>query len=97
MTSQRVERTCIRTGGYGRFRGEWVKRRLLAPTLARKFDISHWFPCGADGRADVWSRDCQNFSDGKFFLGMGGVRVELRYYQFLKFHAVIKKLLLDED
>ena len=23
--SQRVERTWIRTGGYGRFRGEWVK------------------------------------------------------------------------
>ena len=25
MTSQRVERTWIRTCGYGRFRGEWVK------------------------------------------------------------------------
>ena len=25
MMSQRVERTWIRTGGYGRFRGEWVK------------------------------------------------------------------------
>ena len=25
MTSQRVERTWIRTDGYGRFRGEWVK------------------------------------------------------------------------
>ena len=25
MTSRRVERTWIRTGGYGRFRGEWVK------------------------------------------------------------------------
>ena len=24
MTSQRVERTWIRTGGYRRFRGEWV-------------------------------------------------------------------------
>ena len=24
MTSQRVERTWIRTGGYGRFRGEWI-------------------------------------------------------------------------
>ena len=24
MTSQRVERNWIRTGGYGRFRGEWV-------------------------------------------------------------------------
>ena len=28
-----------------------VKHRLQAPTLARKFDISHWIPCGADGRA----------------------------------------------
>ena len=27
MTSQRVERTWIGTGGYGRFRGEWVKLR----------------------------------------------------------------------
>ena len=27
MTSQWVERTWIRTGGYGRFRGEWVKTR----------------------------------------------------------------------
>ena len=26
MTSQRVERTWIRTGGYGRFRGEWVNK-----------------------------------------------------------------------
>ena len=25
-----------------------VKHRLLAPTLARKFDISHWFPRGTD-------------------------------------------------
>ena len=29
MTSQRVERTWIRTGGYGRFRGEWVKCECL--------------------------------------------------------------------
>ena len=28
MTSQRVERTWIRTGGYGRFRGEWVKVKV---------------------------------------------------------------------
>ena len=25
MTSQRIESTWIRAGGYGRFRGEWVK------------------------------------------------------------------------
>ena len=28
MTSQWVERTWIRTGGYGRFRGEWVNKSL---------------------------------------------------------------------
>ena len=28
-----------------------VKHRLQAPILARKFDISDWFPCGADRRA----------------------------------------------
>ena len=32
MTSQRVERTWIRTGGYGRFRGEWVKILKTFPT-----------------------------------------------------------------
>ena len=26
-----------------------VKYGLQAPTLARKFDISYWFSCGADG------------------------------------------------
>ena len=36
-----------------------VKHRLRAPTLAWKFDISHWLPCGADGWADVRSRDNQ--------------------------------------
>ena len=25
--------------------------------------ILHWCACGADGQADVWSRDYQNFSD----------------------------------
>ena len=29
MTSQRVERTWIRTGGYRRFGGEWVKLRAI--------------------------------------------------------------------
>ena len=28
-----------------------VKHRLQASTLARKFYISHWLPCGADGGA----------------------------------------------
>ena len=30
-----------------------VKHSLQASTLARKFDISHWFPCGADVQAYV--------------------------------------------
>ena len=42
--------------------------RLPALTLDRKFVISHWFPCGADGQVDgrtsVRSRDYQSFSDG---------------------------------
>ena len=29
MMSQWVERTWIRTGGYGRFRGEWVKCKMF--------------------------------------------------------------------
>ena len=28
-----------------------VKDRLQAPTLARKFDVSHWFPYLVGGRA----------------------------------------------
>ena len=32
--------------------------------LARKYDSKHWFPCGADGRSGVRSRDYQIFSDG---------------------------------
>ena len=37
MMSQRVERTWIRTGGYGRFRGEWVNRGcpfLMSPVAS---------------------------------------------------------------
>ena len=41
---------------------------LEVPQQGRKCDISHWFPCGADGRtggrADVRSRDYQNVLDG---------------------------------
>ena len=37
-----------------------VKPRLQAPTLVRKFNISHWLPCGAGVR----SRNYQNFWDG---------------------------------
>ena len=28
-----------------------VKHRLQVPTLGGKFDITHWFSCGADGLA----------------------------------------------
>ena len=39
--------------------------RLQAHILASKCDISHWLPCGVNGRADVRSRDFHNFSDGE--------------------------------
>ena len=29
--------------------------RLQAPKLARKCEIKHWYPCGADGRKVGWS------------------------------------------
>ena len=35
MTSQRVERTWIRTGGYGRFRGEWVNKRKFIKWISK--------------------------------------------------------------
>ena len=35
-----------------------------APKLTRKCESKHWFPCGADGRSGVRSRDYQIFSDG---------------------------------
>ena len=36
-----------------------------APKLARKCEIEHWLPCGAEGRAEgVRSRDYQIFWDG---------------------------------
>ena len=55
MTSQRVERTRIRTGGYRRFRGEWVNYSLhclsvlrsctfRSATLVHRTQISHCLP-----------------------------------------------------
>ena len=35
MTSQRVEWTWIRTGGYGRFRGEWVNDLSYVSSLTQ--------------------------------------------------------------
>ena len=29
--------------------------RLQAPKLARKYEIKHWYTCGADGRKVGWS------------------------------------------
>ena len=49
-----------------------VKHRLKATTLARKFGISHWFPCGADGRADgrtvTWLSTFLGWIDYQIFL-----------------------------
>ena len=55
MTSQRVERTRIRTGGYRRFRGEWVTYSLhclsvlcsctfRSATFLHRTQISHCLP-----------------------------------------------------
>ena len=55
MTSQRVERTRIRTGGYRRFRGEWVNYSLhclsvlcsctfRSATFLHRTQISHCLP-----------------------------------------------------
>ena len=61
-----------------------------APKLARKCEIEHWLPCGADGRAGgVRSRDYQIFWDGRFtypWCSSGALRaralllIELRYF-----------------
>ena len=52
-----------------------------ASKLARKCEIEHWLPCGADGRASgVRSRDYQIFWDGYIYLAMGlRSRFELSY------------------
>ena len=42
MTSQRVERTWIRTGGYGRFRGEWVKQNKKEMQRRYLYLIKFW-------------------------------------------------------
>ena len=52
--------------------------RLQVPTLARKFDIYRWFPCGADGRVDVQSRDYQYFWAGALLM-RANAHVGLRY------------------
>ena len=49
-----------------------VKHRLQAPTLARKFDISHWFACAADGRVDGHVIiKFLGWMDYQIFLGVG--------------------------
>ena len=49
-----------------------VKHRLQALALARKFDISHWFACVADGQVDghVITRFL-GWMDYQIFLGVG--------------------------
>ena len=69
MTSQRVERTWIRTGGYGRFRGEWVNiyrvslhLNVSAHTVIIKYPPSHKYSPGISTL--LWlitSLFCQNF------------------------------------
>ena len=41
--------------------------RLQASTLAKKFDISHWFPWGADGQA--YGHVITGWIDYQIFLG----------------------------
>ena len=56
-----------------------VKHRLQAPTLARKFDISHWFPSGADRR--TYGQSITKIS------GMDRLPNFLRYGPLLKYHS----------
>ena len=44
--SQRVERTWIRTGGYSRLRGEWVKESVKDRKLDKR--SMHFFAFGDD-------------------------------------------------
>ena len=48
----------------------WAPKLL---SIARKCEIKHWLPCGADGRSEavgVRSRDYQFFQDGQISLAM---------------------------
>ena len=42
MTSQRVERTWIRTGGYGRFRGEWINLQIVTNNMPTYSPLTGW-------------------------------------------------------
>ena len=57
--------------------------RFQVPTLARKCDISHWLPCGADGRAGGHVTIRISLMDRyTYYLSCGGsahARVELHY------------------
>ena len=46
MTSKRVDWTWIRTGGYRRFRGEWVKHKMTYLYKGKGFKNEVW---GAEG------------------------------------------------
>jgi len=58
--------------------------RLQFPLLARKCEISHWLPCGAEGLVDGRTDGrtfARNFSDGynPIFFSLEFLGVELRY------------------
>ena len=59
----------------------------IAPKLARKCEIEHWFPCGADGRAGcgraVYGHVITKFLGWVDSLSYGALfaRVEFRYYR----------------
>ena len=55
-----------------------VKHRLQAPTLARKFDISHWLSCGANGQAYglVITKLSRVDRLSNFFIGLRSKEVE---------------------
>ena len=61
MTLQRVERTWIHTGGYGRFRGEWVN--IVYTTASKRFVIftCRDFKLSWNATALIQS-NCRNFS-----------------------------------
>ena len=48
-----------------------VKHRLQASTLAKKFDISLWFPCGADRWTATWLAKFLEWIDYQILSGMG--------------------------
>ena len=65
MTSQRVERTWIRTGSYGRFSGEWVNNTkenfLWEP---KKINVE--FQKNGENMVKIWKMSCARCHFVKF-------------------------------